>query len=376
MKIGVRGKKAFLRKVSSPAILTMSKFLSEKYASLTPYTPGEQPKERKYNKLNTNESPFPPSPRAIAVASEAAKSLQLYSDPEAKKLCEKLSEVLGVGTDSVLPTNGSDEILNFAFMAFCDEKHPAIFADITYGFYSVFAELNRVPYVIKPLRDDFTINVDDYCTNSGTVFIANPNAPTGILLTLDEIEKIVKSNPDNVVVIDEAYIDFGGESAIELTKKYDNLLVTQTFSKSRSMAGARLGFGVACPSLIADLNTIKYSTNPYNVNSMTMAAGIGVLCDEEYTRKNCNAVVENRQWTVKELKKLGFEMTDSKANFIFAKHKEIDGGELYSKLRERGILVRHFTKEKIAQYNRITVGSMAQMEELIAAISNILEEIA
>ena len=354
-------------------ILIMSKFLSKKYAALTPYTPGEQPKERKYNKLNTNESPFPPSPKAIAAAEEAARNLQLYSDPEAKKLCERLAETLGVEADWVLPTNGSDEILNFAFMAFCDEQHPAIFADITYGFYSVFAELNRVPYVIKPLRDDFTINIDDYCGNCGTVFIANPNAPTGILLSLDEIEKIVRSNPDNVVVIDEAYIDFGGASAVELTKKYENLLVTQTFSKSRSMAGARLGFGVACPELIADLNTIKYSTNPYNVNMMTQAAGIGVLCDEEYTKANCRMVMENRAWTVSELKKLGFEMTDSMANFIFAKHKEIDGGELYAKLRERGILVRHFTKEKIAQYNRITVGSKEQMEELVAAVSDILK---
>ena len=354
----------------------MSRFLSKKYAALTPYTPGEQPKERKYNKLNTNESPFPPSQKAIAAAEEAAKSLMLYSDPEAKKLCEKLAEVCGVTPDRVLPTNGSDEILNFAFMAFCDEEHPAIFADITYGFYSVFAELNRVPYVIKPLRDDFTIDIDDYCGNCGTVFIANPNAPTGILLSLDQIEVIVRANPDQVVVIDEAYIDFGGESAISLTDKYENLLVTQTFSKSRSMAGARLGFGVACASLIADLNTIKYSTNPYNVNSMTMAAGIGVLCDEEYTRKNCKTVMENRRWTVEELKKLGFTMTDSAANFIFAKSDRIDGGELYTKLRERGILVRHFTKDKIAQYNRITVGSREQMEELICAIKDILLETA
>ncbi len=352
----------------------MSKFLSKKYAALTPYIPGEQPKERKYNKLNTNESPFPPSEKAIEAAMTAAKSLQLYSDPEAKKLCEKLEEVCDVAPDCVLPTNGSDEILNFAFMAFCDEEHPAVFADITYGFYSVFAELNRVPYVIKPLRDDFTIDVDDYCGNCGTVFIANPNAPTGILLSLDDIERIVKSNTDNVVIIDEAYIDFGGESAVPLTKKYKNLLVTQTFSKSRSMAGARLGFGVACPELIADLNTIKYSTNPYNVNSMTMAAGLGVLADEEYTRANCKAVIENREWTVGELKKLGFEMTDTKANFIFAKSDKIDGGELYSKLRERGILVRHFTKDRIAQYNRITVGSRDQMAELVDAISQILEE--
>ena len=352
----------------------MSKFLSKKYDNLTPYTPGEQPKERKYNKLNTNESPFPPSQKAIEAAAEATRSLELYSDPEAKRLTEAIASTCGVTPDCVLATNGSDEILNFAFMAFCDENTPAIFPDITYGFYSVFAELNRVPYEEIPLNDDFTVNVENYIGVNKTVFIANPNAPTGIALSLEQIERIVESNPDNVVVIDEAYVDFGGESAISLTKKYDNLLVTQTFSKSRSMAGARLGFGVGCPALIADLNTIKYSTNPYNVNSMTMAAGLGVLSDPEYTVKNCQAVIENREWTMNELKELGFSMTDSKANFIFAKHPEIDGGELYARLREKGILVRHFTKPKIAQYNRITVGSRAQMEELVGAIKTILEE--
>ena len=352
----------------------MSKFFSEKYKGLTPYTPGEQPKERKFIKLNTNESPYPPSKKAIDAALDAAGRLQLYSDPEAKLLHEKIAELCGVTPDCVLATNGSDEILNFAFMAFCDDAHPAIFPDITYGFYSVFAELNRVPYKTIPLCEDFSINVDDYCNAHGTVFIANPNAPTGICLSLDEIEKIVASNPDNVVVIDEAYIDFGGESAVGLITKYKNLLVTQTFSKSRSMAGARLGFGVACPELIRDLNTIKYSTNPYNVNSMTMAAGVGVLSDEEYTRTNCASVIANRDYAMAELKALGFEMTESKANFIFAKHPEIDGGEIYSSLREKGILVRHFAGKRIAQYNRITVGSREQMEALICAIKEILEE--
>ena len=351
----------------------MSKFLSSKYSSLTPYTPGEQPKERKYIKLNTNESPFPPSKKAVDAASEAARSLELYSDPEAKKLTEAIAEMCGVTPDCVLATNGSDEILNFAFMAFCDKDHSAVFPDITYGFYSVFAELNGVPYEEIPLLDDFTINVEDYIGVNKTVFIANPNAPTGIALTLDQIERIVASNPDNIVVIDEAYVDFGGESAIPLTKKYDNLLVTQTFSKSRSMAGARLGFGVGSPTLIADLNMIKYSTNPYNVNAMTMAAGLGVLADAEYTEKNCRAVIENREWTVEKLKELGFVMTDSKSNFIFAKHPEIDGGALYILLRQRGILVRHFTKPRISDYNRITVGSREQMEALVNAITYILE---
>ena len=258
----------------------MSRFFSEKYASLMPYTPGEQPKEMKYIKLNTNESPFPPSPNAIAMAAEAASNLQLYSDPESKKLTEAVAKLCGVAPDQVLMTNGSDEILNFAFMAFCDEGTPAAFADITYGFYKVFAQINSLPYRVIPLRKDFTIDIKDYFNIGCTVFIANPNAPTGIALTVEEIEEIVRHNPDNVVVIDEAYVDFGGESCIPLIEKYDNLLVTQTFSKSRSLAGGRLGFGVGSRALIADLNAIKYSTNPYNVNSMTMAAGLGTLADE------------------------------------------------------------------------------------------------
>jgi histidinol-phosphate aminotransferase len=352
----------------------MSRFLSGKYSSLTPYTPGEQPKERKYIKLNTNESPFPPSKKAVEASRRAAESLELYSDPEIKRLTEKIAEMCRVAPECVICTNGSDEILNFAFMAFCDREHPAVFPDITYGFYPVFAELNGVPYKEIPLREDFTVNVDDYVGINKNIFIANPNAPTGISISLDEIERIVSSNPDNIVVIDEAYVDFGGESAVALTQKYDNLLVTQTFSKSRSMAGARLGFGVACPSLIADLNTIRYSTNPYNVNSMTMAAGLGALEDEEYTRSNCRTVIENREYAAQKLKNLGFTLTDSKANFLFAKHERLDGGDLYKKLRERGILIRHFTKARVSDYNRITVGSRDEMDALISAISDILEE--
>ncbi|MBR3878977.1 MAG: histidinol-phosphate transaminase [Clostridia bacterium] len=352
----------------------MSRFLSEKYKGLTPYTPGEQPKERKYIKLNTNESPFPPSKKAVEYAARAAESAELYSDPEAKRLVAKLSELYDVSPECVICVNGSDEVLNFAFMAFCDRDNGAIFPNITYGFYSVFASLNGVPYTEIPLDDQFNINVEDYVGKNKTIFIANPNAPTGIALSLDEIERIVKSNPDNVVVIDEAYVDFGAESAVWLTKKYDNLLVTQTFSKSRSMAGARLGFGIGSPALIADLNMIRYSTNPYNVNSMTMAAGLGVLEDEEYTRENCKRIMENREYAAGELKSLGFSLTDSKANFLFAKHEKIGGGELYSKLRERGILVRHWQKPIISDYNRITVGSLGQMQALIAAVKDILEE--
>lgn len=352
----------------------MSRFFSNKFSALTPYTPGEQPKERKYIKLNTNESPFPPSPKAIKMAAEAAESLQLYSDPEQKSLTAAVAENLGVDSSEVLLTNGSDEILNFAFMAFCDETHPAVFADLTYGFYKVFAQLNGAPYEEIPLKDDFSICVEDYIGINKTIFIANPNAPTGILLSVDEMEKIVKSNKDSVVVVDEAYIDFGGESCVPLIKKYDNLLVTRTFSKSRSMAGARLGFGVGCPALIADLNTIKYSTNPYNVNSMTAAAGLGVMADEEYTLKNCKTIIENREYISCELKTLGFELTDSKTNFVFAKHPRVSGEDIYRGLRERGILVRHFSTPRICEYNRITVGSMDEMKALVAAIKDILEE--
>lgn len=353
----------------------MSKYISKKYKGLTPYTPGEQPKERKYIKLNTNESPYPPSVRATEAAARAALGLELYSDPEAKLLNEKIAEICDVEPECVLATNGSDEILNFAFMAFCDGERGAIFPDVTYGFYPVFAELNGVPYETVALREDFSIDVDAFCGVGKTVFIANPNAPTGIALGLDEIERIVASNQESVVVIDEAYVDFGGESAIPLTKKYKNLLVTQTFSKSRSMAGARLGFGVAYPELIADLNMIKYSTNPYNVNSMTMAAGLGALSDEEYTHSNCRKIIESREFAAAELKALGFEMTSSMANFLFVRHPKIDGGELYLRLREKGILVRHFGAERIAQYNRITVGSREQMEALVCAIREILNSL-
>ncbi len=351
----------------------MSTFFSEKYKSLVPYTPGEQPRDVKYIKLNTNESPFPPSGRAQRMASEAAERLNLYSDPECRALKEKAAEVLGVGADQVIMTNGSDEVLNFAFMAYCDGNTPAVFPDITYGFYKVFAEVNRVPYRIIPLREDFSIAPEDYFAADGTVFISNPNAPTGILLPLSDIEAILKSNPHNVVVVDEAYVDFGGESAVSLINKYKNLLVTRTFSKSRSMAGARLGFGVACAELIRDLETLRYSTNPYNVNMMTMAAGIGTLEDEEYTRSNCRAIIENREFTVRELKRLGFELTDSMANFVFAKHPEFSGEEIYTRLRENGILVRHFTSPRICEFNRITVGSREQMETLVITLEKILE---
>ena len=351
----------------------MSRFLSSKYEKLKPYTPGEQPKERKYVKLNTNESPFPPSPTAIIKAKEEAERLMLYSDPECRDAVKALADTYGVSTSEVILTNGSDEVLNFAFMAYCDKDNPALFADITYGFYKVFAELGGIPYEQIPLRTDFTLALSDYIGKRGTVFIANPNAPTGIALKPNELEELISENKNRIVVIDEAYVDFGAESCIPLIKKYDNLLVTGTFSKSRSMAGARLGFGIASEGIINDLTRIRYSTNPYNVNRMTAAAGVGALADKEYFESNCKAIIENREWTKNELKALGFQMTDSLANFIFAKHDDVSGEELYLALREKGILVRHFSDPKISDYNRITVGSKSEMQILVDNIKQILE---
>ena len=352
----------------------MSRFFSDKFSTLTPYTPGEQPRDQRYIKLNTNESPFPPSPKAQQRANEEAAMLQLYSDPCCTALTAKAAEILGIEADEIIFSNGSDEVLNFAFMAFCDENRPAVFPDISYGFYKVFARLNGIPYQQIPLKDDFTIGIQDYMSNHATIFIANPNAPTGLYLTLDQIEAIVRGNPGNVVVIDEAYIDFGGESAIPLTKKYDNLLVVQTFSKSRSMAGARLGFAVGCKELIQDLNTIKYSTNPYNVNRMTMAAGLGALEDEEYFQTNCQKIIANRAWTTSQLEKLGFTVLPSMTNFVFAKNKTIPGKVLYLNLKAKGILVRHFDTPRLTDFVRVTIGDEDQMAAFIRAIKEILEE--
>lgn len=352
----------------------MSRFFSQKYSNLEAYTPGEQPKDMQYVKLNTNESPFPPSEKAMAYAARAAERLQLYCDPECTKLVGEFSKLYGICTDQVIFTNGSDDVLNFCFMAFCDEQHPAAFPDITYGFYPVFAELNHIPYTEIPLREDFTINIADYCGIGRTIFIANPNAPTGIALTLDEIERILRSNPDNVVVIDEAYVDFGAQSAVGLIEKYENLIVTQTFSKSRSLAGGRLGMAIGNSSLIRDLNTIKYSTNPYNINSMTQAAGIGTLLDDAYCRRNCETIAENRAYLTDRLEKLGFVHTPSVSNFVFAKHPDLDGEKLYLELKKRGVLIRHFTKSRIRDYNRITVGTREQLDILLDKIKEIMEE--
>ena len=353
----------------------MSRFFSEKYTELEAYVPGEQPRDQQYIKLNTNENPYPPPPRVTKAVTGESENLRLYSDPECRELRKAMAKQLELKEEELLMTNGSDEILNFAFMAFCDRHIPAVFPDITYGFYRVFAQVNQTLYREIPVDEEMRIRVRDYFQIAGTVFIANPNAPTGIALSRREIEKVLEANPYNVVVVDEAYVDFGAESCLPLIREYDNLLVTQTFSKSRSLAGGRLGFGAANPALIEDLNTIKYSTNPYNVNRLTAVAGIACLQEEKYFRDRCREIQRTRDWCVGEMEKLGFELTDSRANFLFARHEKIGGEELYLRLKARGILVRHFKQERIRDYNRITVGTRPQMEALLATTEKILQEV-
>ncbi|MBP5313473.1 MAG: histidinol-phosphate transaminase [Eggerthellaceae bacterium] len=350
----------------------MSKFLSERYKDLLPYVPGEQPQDMQYVKLNTNESPFPPSPYAQRLAREAAGDLQLYPDPECKQLREIAADKFGVDIDEIVFTNGSDEALCFALMAFCGKETPVVFADVTYGFYPIAANLTKVSFETKPLKDDYSIDVEDYLSVGKTIIIANPNAPTGMLMPVQDIERIVVSNKNNVVIVDEAYIDYGGQSVLPLIKKYDNLLVCRTFSKSRSLAGGRLGFVVGNKALIADLNTVRNSFNPYNINRMTMAAGIGALIDEEYFEKNCATIIKNREFTVQELKRLGFEVLDSEANFVFAKNKKISGKDLYLSLKKKGVLVRYFDKDRLREFVRITIGAKEQMRALIEALEELL----
>ncbi len=353
----------------------MSKFLSPRLKCLEAYTPGEQPRDKKYVKLNTNESPFSPSPEVIeAVNSKEVSMLNLYSDPTCKLLREKLACRYGVEPDMVFVSNGSDDILNFSFMAFCDKEKGMAYPDISYGFYKVFAALHTIKSEVKPLSDDFSVNVDDYCNLDCNIVIANPNAPTGLSIELSEIRRILDSNRDNVVIIDEAYVDFGGESALALVPEYDNLLVVRTFSKSRSLAGARLGFAIGNKDLIADLELIKYSTNPYDINRLTQVAGCAAIDSDEYYFNNVKTIIENRAYTTEKLTEMDFEVIDSKANFVFARHKRVEGEKLYTKLRENGVLVRHFSGERIKNYLRITIGTIEEMEILINTVKKILAE--
>ena len=351
----------------------MSKFLSPEAARLAPYTPGEQPRDQQYIKLNTNESPFPPSPRVLeAVSREEVERLYLYSDPTCAGLNAAIARRYGLTSENVITGNGSDEILAFAFRAFCGEGKGAAFADITYGFYEAQAALFGLEARRVPLREDFSLQVEDYRDFPGTVVIANPNAPTGMAVPVSDIRWLLEENPERVVIVDEAYVDFGAGSCVPLLAEHGNLLVTQTMSKSRSLAGGRIGFALGSRELIADLNRVKYSFNPYNVNRLSLLAGAAAMEDENYFRSCCRAIRENRAWTVEALEKRGFAVLPSSANFIFTKSGRLPGGELYRRLKEQGILVRWFGKDRIRDYVRITIGSREQMEALAETVDRLL----
>jgi len=349
----------------------MSRFLDEKFASLDAYTPGEQPRDQQYIKLNTNESPYPPAPSVVAAVNpEQVELLRLYSDPTAKGLKEKLAKLYGVAPETVFVSNGSDEVLNFAFMAFGGKG--VVFPDISYGFYPVYGDLYGLDCRKIPLKADFSIDPAEYCGVGKMVVIANPNAPTGLSIPLWQIEEILKTNPDSVVLVDEAYVDFGGESAYPLIDKYDNLLVVRTFSKSRCLAGGRLGYAFGAPELIADLEKLRFSTNPFNIDRLALRLGEATIDAEDYYQEKCRAIIESREWTAKELEKLGFDVIPSQTNFLMAKTDKVEGNDMYLQLKKRGILVRHFANPRICQYNRITIGTQQQMEVFIETVKDIL----
>ena len=352
----------------------MSKFLSPTLAAVTPYTPGEQPQDQQYIKLNTNESPYLPSPAVIAAVSEhEVEKLRLYSDPACADLLKAAAAHFGLQPEQIMPGNGSDENLFFALRAFCDADHPLAYADITYGCYGVWCGLMHIPSHIIPLKEDFTLDPKDYYGLNQTIVLANPNAPTGIALPRAEIEGILKANPNNVVIVDEAYVDFGGESCVPLIDQYENLLVVQTFSKSRQLAGARLGLAMGNAKLIADLNRVKFSLNPYNINRLTLKAGQAALEDTAYFEKTRAAIMDTRAWTMQQLTDRGFTVLDSRANFVFASTERINGSTLYKKLKKNGILVRHFDAPRIENWLRITIGTPEQMQALMDAVDKILE---
>ena len=350
----------------------MSWALNKRLSNLKAYVPGEQPEPGKYIKLNTNEFPYPPSPAVAEATSEAVLNMNLYSDLNCTQLKANFEKVFGYGGDNVIFTNGSDEALYLCFLTFCGPDKGVAFADLTYGFYSVYADLCGLEKNVLPLDDNFEIFPADYFDCGKTVFIANPNAPTGIKISIDQIESIVANNKDNVVVIDEAYVDFSDGSCAKLIDKYNNLVVVGTFSKSRGMAGARLGYIITNTELVNDLQTVKYSINPYNVNTLTQAAGASVLENDEYYRSCIDEICETRDEFSKELKKLGFEVIPSQTNFIFAKHETISGKLIFDQLKEMGILVRRFDKERILDYIRISIGTPEQMKRVVFALEEIV----
>ena len=351
----------------------MSEFFSDCLNGLVPYVPGEQPRDKKYIKLNTNESPFAPSPKVIeAIDKGQVSDLRLYSDPTADMLVGAIADYYSVDKDNVVTSNGSDEILAFIFRAFCGKSKGIVFPNVTYGFYKVFAQLFNIDYREIPLKKDFSIDVSDYEKISDNVIIANPNAQTGVFLSVENVENLIKQNPERIVVVDEAYVDFGGQTVIPLVKKYKNLIVVQTFSKSRSLAGARVGFCVCDKALADDIKTVKFSFNPYNLNRLSIVAATEAIKDKDYFVKTTSQIIENRKFTEKELDKLGFETVSSTANFLLTKPKGISAKQLYLALKQKGVLVRYFDNSLISDYVRITVGSREQMEILIQKTKEVL----
>ncbi len=352
----------------------MSIFSTETLKNMDAYVPGEQPQDKSYIKLNTNEFPFPPSEKVKAVVnSEKAEDLRLYSDPTCRILKEAITEVYDFKTENVFCGNGSDEVLALSFLAFCKKEDTVVFPDISYGFYPVFASFFGLKYNEIPLKEDFSIDTGDYLSDCGTVYIANPNAPTGLTLSEQEIEKILIANPNHVVVIDEAYCDFSDCSSMGLIGKYKNLLIVRTFSKSYALAGARIGFALGDRELIADLEKAKFSFNPYNLNRLSIEIGAAAIKDREYFEKTVSLIKENRKKLTDDLRQLGFTVLNSGANFVFAKKDGVDGEQLYLKLKENGILVRHFSKERIKDYLRITVGTKEQNAALIDTLGRNLK---
>ena len=340
---------------------------------VVPYTPGEQPNQPDMIKLNTNENPYPPAPKVQQVLKEMdAGDLRLYPDPSAGALVKAIADYYGLKEDQVFVGVGSDDVLAMSFLTFFNGEKPVLFPDITYSFYDVWAELFRIPYERPALDDSFHIKKEDYFKENGGIIFPNPNAPTGVELPLQDIEEILKANPGSVVIVDEAYIDFGAHSALPLISKYDNLLVVQTFSKSRSMAGMRIGFACGNPVLIKYLNDVKYSFNSYTMNRTSLAAGVAAIGDCDYFEDTCQKIMDTREWTQKELKALGFTFQDSKANFIFAAHKTCPAKQIFEALRAKHIYVRYFAKPRIDNYLRITIGTREEMEQLIRFLKDYL----
>jgi histidinol-phosphate aminotransferase len=352
----------------------MSKYWSAIVKELDPYVPGEQPKVDNLIKLNTNENPYEPSPKAIeAMVQQAAASLRLYPDPNSDMLKKEIAEYYDIDPAEVFVGNGSDEILAHTFQALLKQDKPLLFPDISYSFYPVYCGLYRVDYIPVPLRENFEIEIDDYKQDNGGILFPNPNAPTGHCLALKKIEALLQANTETVVVVDEAYIDFGGESAVSLIQKYDNLLVVQTFSKSRSLAGLRVGFAMGQRELVEGLERVKNSFNSYPLDRFAIAGAASAIKDKEYFETTRKQIIASRQKLTENLTVLGFEVIPSKANFVFARNREWDAGELSAALRQRKILVRHFQQPRIGQFLRITVGTNSECDLLVNALSEILD---